>query len=216
MPANISVHTEEDPAFIVKVFAARITRSLNNSKKVKLLKSLKGKFALQFKDGQKLTASLTGGRGETKEIYLECGVGKDSKIVIHLDANDLDARPKIDGGYRHPFFTLKVGKLLDDSDICWMEAAKDFHDYARSDEKFPRAIKMRATDEGEYPVREHLILGEGEPEMEIEGSSRHLAALFSGSSILLQEVLKGKIKVYATLERQVEFTRVNMKYMLGL
>lgn len=215
MNTDIVIQTENDPALIVKVFAARFNRNLKNPGKTRLLKSLKGKFALSFTDGQKLTidpdkgGKRKGGK-RSKTIYLERGVHKDAKLVIHLDAENPNANPKIDGLYLHPFLALKLGKLLDDADISWTQAAEEFWIYAKNDEKFPQAIKILATD-----CDEHLLLGEGETEMEIEASSKSLATLFSGSAILLEEALKGKIRVYATMEKQVEFTRVNLKYMLG-
>lgn len=209
MSTSISIVTEEDPAFIVRVFAARFKRSLKIDKKARQLASLKGTFALKFKDGQALTISAQKTIQNSKKVTLKRGVDLKSSLVIHLDADRPELKPKITGLYRHLILAIKVGKLLDDSELSWIHAAEDFWEFAHKDSQFPKAIKILASDEGNI-----LELGEGKAELEMEGSSKILVDLFSGSTLLLQEVFRGRIKINSTMKPLTEFSRVNLEYML--
>lgn len=214
MNTDITIKTEEDPVFIVRFFSAQFKRSLKSRKKAKLLASLKGTFALNFKDGQALTISVGKVSVEKlkqgkKEVHLKRGADPAANITIHLDANKPELKPKIDGLYKHLILAVKVGKLLDDSDLDWTQEARDFWEFASKDKQFPKAITILSLDEGNL-----LKLGEGETVMELEASSKMLAQLFSGSTLLVQELFKGSIKVNAEIKPLTEFSRVNLDYML--
>ena len=74
----------------------------------------------------------------------------------------------------------------------------------------PRAIKFISTDEGR-----DLTVGPGEPEFEISGTASNLSSLLSGSSVLVGDLLGGKLRIKGSLEHMTILSEVTLNLMLG-
>lgn len=209
MLVQVKIETESDPAFIVQVFAAKFSRMLNNPVKRSLMAGINGIFALAFSDGQALTITAQRKENKTRTIHLGRGVSKSAGLVIHIDSKRPEKKPRIEGLFKHPLLALKVGKVLDDSQSDLKMEASTFWEFASPDSGFPGRLTVSITDQNET-----LHFGTDDTdEMVIEGNTKTLHDLFSGSSILIQEAFTGKVKINGTTQQIAEFSRLNIAYM---
>ena len=59
------------------------------------------------------------------------------------------------------------------------------------------------------------MLGDGEPEYEIHGSARALNSVFTGGSVLGEDLLNGKLYAVGSLQHLAELTGRSIAWMLG-
>jgi hypothetical protein len=209
MASGFEFKLEDDPVPIVLIFHTMLARALSDPGHARIATSIKGSFSLaSTTDPQSITISING-----RTISLKHGISGDAKIIIHLDFNkmsDPDYKPKVEGFRKHPFFAFKVGRLLTFPTSNWSDDAKIFWDITHSISRMPRAIKFISTDESR-----DLTLGHGEPEIEISGTASNLSSLLSGSSVLVSDLLGGKLQIKGSLEHMTILSEVTLNLMLG-
>ncbi len=203
--AHIEVAPDSPP--VVLGVAGRLKRSAAHPALGKKLERMKGVLALRSDaDPQSVTIRFDRGR-----IALAPGVAPDAGIVITMDFNDDAVKPKIVGAVRHPLFGLAAAKVMEPPLGTWQEEAAAFWAFARDTPRMPRSMLVVDTDHG---TQEQF--GEpGTPDYEVHGSGDALRAAFSGATILLVEVLSGRIMVVGTIEHSSVLTGRSIAWALG-
>ena len=209
MASGFEFKLEDDPVPIVLIFHTMLARALSDPRHARIAASIHGSFCLaSTTDPQSITISIEG-----KTIQLNHGISSDAKIIVHLDFNkmsDTGYKPKVEGLRRHPLFAYKVGRLLTFPASNLSDEAKKFWDMTHSIPRMPKAIKFISSDQGR-----ELTLGHGEPELEISGTERNLSSLLSGSSVLVSDLLGGKLQIRGSLEHMTILSEVTFNLMLG-
>ena len=204
--SEVVIEVEDDPVPIVKIIAAQFRRSMRHPEFVKVARRFNGTFALaSTTDPQAVTVRGSGGR-----LSLAHGVADDAKIVVRLDFNKPDEEPTVDGLWRHPLLALGVGKLMENYDKSWTDSAARFWERAHHVPRMPAAIRLRCTDDNR-----ELILGEGAPQVLLEGTEKQLTELLSGSTVFVLAVMEGKVKIDGSLEHLTILSEVTKDMMLG-
>lgn len=203
---DIAIEVEDDPVPIVKIIAAQFRRSLHHPQFVRVARRFSGTFALASStDPQAVTIRGGGGR-----FYLKHGIDPAAAIVVRLDFNNLDAQPKVEGLWRHPLLALKVGKLMETYDTSWTESATRFWERAGHLPRMPKAMLLHCNDDGS-----ELILGQGKPEVSLEGSAKQLIELLTGGTVFVLAVMDGKVRIDGSLEHLTILSEVTKDLMLG-
>ena len=70
----------------------------------------------------------------------------------------------------------------------------------------PKAIKFTSTDENR-----DLSFGDEEAEIKISGESKNLSSLLSGSTVLIGEVLAGRIRIHGSLHHLTVLSEATLK-----
>jgi len=209
MASSFTFKLENDPVPIVLMFKTMLEHALSNRNHAEVAGSVQGSFSLvSTTDPQSLTIGI-----DDNVISIQRGVSRHSKITIHLDFTKIAEpgyKPKLTGMFKHPLFAYKVGKLLTFPPSNWADDAKRFWDAAKSIKGMPGAMKLISTNEGR-----ELMLGEGEDLVEIIGSSLSLASLFSGSSVLINDLMQGKLQMRGTLKHMTVLSGVTLQSMVG-
>jgi hypothetical protein len=203
--ATIDVAPDSPP--IVLGIAARLRRVAADDKLGPRLARMKGTLALRSSvDKQSATVRFDRGR-----VHLSSGVAPDAGLVITLDFGDDTAKPKVAGALRHPLLALGASKVLDPPARPWQEEASAFWEFAQRMPRVPRSMLVVCTDDGST-----LKLGEpGEPEYQIHGSAKALQSALGGSSILLEDVLAGRLLVVGSLEHASVLTGAAIAWAMG-
>lgn len=209
MASGFDFKLENDPVPIVLIFRTLLRRALANPRHARIAASIKGSFSLaSTTDPQSITITING-----RNISLKHGISKDAKIIVRLDfskMSDPAYKPTVEGVLKHPYFAFKVGRLLTFPESNWTDDAKEFWDIAQSLPGMPRAIKFLSTDESR-----DLTLGNGEPEIAISGTASNLSSLLTGSSVLVSDLLGGKLQINGSLEHMAILSEVTLGLMLG-
>lgn len=209
MVSDFEFELEDDPVPIVITFCTIFKHALSNPRHAALARSINGSFSLASStDPQSLTISI-----DTNHIHIRHGISDNAKIVMRLDFSKMlepGYKPQVTGSLRHPLFAYRISQLLNFPQSSWADDAKRFWDNAQSLPGMPGAIKFISTDENR-----DLIVGEGEPDVEISGASRSLAHLLSGATVLISEVMKGKIRIRSSLHHLTVLSEATVKMMLG-
>jgi hypothetical protein len=209
MASEFIFEIEDNPVPIVLIFKKMLENALSNRDHAQTARAIDGSFSLvSSTDPQSLTITVDG-----STIRLKHGVSKQSKIIIRLDfarMSEPGYKPRITGLFKHPLFAYKVGKFLSFPPSNWADNAKRFWEVAGSVKGMPDAIKLTSTNEGR-----ELTLGEGENVVEILGSSTSLSDLFSGSSVLINELLQGNLQMRGTLKHMTVLSGVTLQSMMG-
>jgi hypothetical protein len=160
-------------------------------------------------DPQAVTMRFANGK-----VLVEHGVATDSGVVIEADLlrlNDPDApKPKVSGAARHPLLALAAAKVLDPPAGPWPEEARAFWEFARNHPRMPKAMLVVGTDDNS-----RLTLGDTPPEYELYGTAHALTSVFSGGSVLGQDMLDGKLFGVGSLQHLAELTGRSIAWMLG-
>lgn len=206
----MQIRTEPDAPPIVLILAATLRRAAADPKLAATLARMQGVAALKSAlDPQAATMRFTRGR-----VEIERGVAADATVVVEADLatmNDPDPpKPKVTGAARHPQFALALGKVLDPPKPAWQDAARDFWSFAARQRGMPAALEVVNTDTGEK-----LLLGGGEPRCELHGTGHRLTGLFTGNSVLGEELLAGKLAFVGTLQHVAVLTGRTIAYALG-
>ncbi len=209
MASSFTFHLEDEPVPIVLIFHTLLRHALANRHHARIARSIHGSFALaSTTDPQSLTISIQG-----DSIHLQHGIAEDARITIRLDFAKMSLqgyRPVVEGYLKHPLFTWKVARLLDFPVSSWADDAKRFWDAAHGMKGMPRCLRIICTDE-----ERELDFGEGEPEAELYGKADDLAGLLSGGSILISDLMEGKLTMISTMEHLTVLSEATQKMMLG-
>jgi hypothetical protein len=171
---------------------------------------MKGVVALKSSvDPQAVTIRFASGK-----ILVEHGVAADTGVVIEADLlrmSEPDAeKPKVTGAARHPMLAFAASKILDPPAGPWQEEARAFWEFARNHPRMPASMLVVCTDDGS-----RLTLGDTTPEYELYGSAHTLTTVFSGGSVLGEDMLNGKLQGVGSLQHFAELTGRSIAWMLG-
>jgi len=202
---DVTITVEEDPVPIVKIIAAQFRRSLRHRAFVRAARGFNGTFALaSTTDPQAVTVSA-----RSRNIHVSRGVSGDAKVVVRLDFNS-DQAPTVEGLWRHPLLALRVGKLMETYEKSWTDSARQFWEQTAGFPGMPAAIRLHCTDDDS-----ELTVGEGAPEVELEGSAGQLIEILTGANVFVLAALQGKIRAEASLQHATVLSEVTKKLMLG-
>ena len=200
------IEVDDDAPPAVLGVAGTLRRAQRDPKLAHQLARMKGVLALRSSvDAQAVTARFDGGR-----VRVSPGVADDADVVITLDFNDPSAKPKVSGAARHPMLALGASKVLEPAPGTWQEEARSFWAFAGDTARMPRALSVRCTDDGSS-----LVLGEGPPQYEIEGTAAALGSMFSGASVFGDDLLNGKLFAVGSLEHASVLTGRSIAWALG-
>lgn len=202
----ITVTQEADATPLVRIFAAKFTAALQHSDYASLVGKTIGRFALKStQDHSAITVEV-----KRMSIDISSGVKPDCNIVIHLDFNKPDAKPKIEGLFRHPMYAIAVGKLLEFPEINWADALKRLWEQYKNYPGMPDGITAKSLDEDRQ-----LSVGNTSTPLYVEGKSAMLAEAFSGGAPFVQLLFEGKLHGHYDLKHAVVLSDVTLQIMLG-
>jgi hypothetical protein len=119
-------------------------------------------------------------------------------------------KPKVSGVARHLKLALAASKVLDPPAGTWQDEARAFWEFAHDHPRMPRVLLVVCTDD-----ESRLVLGAGPPEYELYGSARALTSVFTGGSVLGEDLLNGKLCGVGSLQHLAELTGRSIAWMLG-
>jgi hypothetical protein len=168
---------------------------------------MKGVIALRSSiDKQSATLRFDSGR-----VSVSPGVAPDAGLVITLDFEDAAAKPKVKGALRHPLLGLAAAKVLDPPMGTWQQEAAAFWAFAQNAPRMPRSLLVVCTDDGS-----RVQFGEaGEPDYQVHGTAKALVSAFGGSSVLINDVLNGRLLVVGSLEHASVLTGCAIAWAMG-
>jgi hypothetical protein len=206
----VEIALEDDPTPLVRILGATLRRSARQPALEAKLRAMQGVVALKSTvDPQAVTIRFRKGR-----VTVEHGVAADRGVVIEADLlrmNDADApKPKVSGVARHPRLALAVSKVLDPPAAPWPEEARAFWEFARNHPRMPAAMLVVCTDDNA-----RLTLGDTAPEYELYGSAHALTSVFTGGSVIGEDMLNGKLHGVGSLQHLAELTGRSIAWMFG-
>ena len=206
----VEIALEDDATPLVRILGATLQRAARQPGLESKLRSMQGVVALKSSvDPQAVTMRFAKGK-----VTVEHGVAADSGVVIEADLtkmNEPDApKPKVTGIARHPRLALAVSKVLDPPAGSWQDEARAFWEFARNHPRMPKAVLVVCTDDGA-----RLTLGDTAPEYELYGSTRALLSVFTGNSVLGEDMLNGELAGVGSLQHLAELTGRSIAWMLG-
>jgi len=206
----VQIALEDDPTPLVRILGAILQRSARQPALQSKIRSMRGVVALKSSvDPQAATIRFDKGR-----VTLEHGVAADSGVVIEADLlrmNEPNApKPLVRGLARHLMLALAASKVLDPPSRPWQDEARAFWEFARDHPRMPKTLLVVCTDDGS-----RLTLGEGTPEYEIHGRGRALISVFTGGSVLGEDMLNGKLYGVGSLQHLAELTGRSIAWMFG-
>ena len=202
----IAVTVEDDATPLVRIFAAKFSTALHHSDYAALVGRTVGVFALKSsKDFSAITVTV-----ERQSIHITSGVKPNCKIVIHLDFNNPEGKPKIEGLLRHPRYAIAVGKLLEFPEIHWADALKRLWEQYKHYPGMPAGITAKSLTEDRQ-----LSVGNMDSPLYVEGESKMLAEAFSGGAPFVQLLADGKLKGNYDYQHIVVLSDVTLQLMLG-
>lgn len=208
-PRTVTVTVEPDPSPLALILASTLRRAARAPKLAATMASAAGAIALKSTvDPQAATVRL--GHGTA---HVVTGV-RDADVVIEVDIarmNDPDApKPKVTGAARHPKLALAASKILEPPARPWQQEAADFFAFASAHPAAPRSLRVVATDS-----RAEVTFGERPAEYELHGTEHALGTLFTGGSVLGEELVNGRLGAVGTLRHTAELTGRSLAWMLG-
>ncbi len=206
----VQITLEDDATPLVRILGATLRRSARNPALESKLKGMRGVVALKSSvDPQAVTMRFDKGR-----VAIERGVAADSGVVIEADLTKMNEpgaeKPKLKGVARHLKLALAANKVLDPQPGPWQDEARLFWGFAHNHPRMPATLLVVCTDDGS-----RLVLGNGEPEYELHGSARALNSVFTGGSVLGEDLLNGKLRAVGSLQHLAELTGRSIAWMLG-
>ncbi|MBQ75966.1 MAG: hypothetical protein CMQ20_13225 [Gammaproteobacteria bacterium] len=209
MTTDFVFKLETDPVPIVLSLYTTLKHALSNPAYAALARSIDGCFSIaSTRDPQSATITLKG-----NQIDIHHGVSDKAKITINLDLSRMSEegyRPSVKGLLRHPFFAYRVGRLLNFPATSWADDAKRFWDSTQFLPYMPKAIKFTSTDK-----QQHLSFGNGPTDVEICGKSKVLSSMLTGSSILVEDIIAGRIQIIGSLKHLSVLSEATLKMKLG-
>lgn len=204
------VELEPDPVPLARITASLVRRSLA---------AWSGGGPLARARGVIVLASATDPQAVTLRIGADCisirrGADTDADVSITMDLGDSDAKPKVEGAAKHPVLALAAAKLLEPPVGDWQTEADRFFESAMAHADCPRPVRLVATDV-DGPARQQQWGGAGDPAIEIHGQAARLAAAMSGSAVVAEEVLNGRLFVVADLRDLSLLTKYAIDHLFG-
>ena len=208
----MQVVLEPDATPLVRIIATTMFASLVEADVARKAERLRGVFALRSeKDPQAVTMRFDRGR-----VELTRGVAPDAQVVVTVDLDNMSgpdaAKPKVRGAARHPWFALKVSKLLEPKARPWSEHAREFWESSHARSGMPDQLRVVCLDDGT-----ELNLGNGadaKSTYEIHGPAPALLSIFSGNSVFGQDLLDGKVFVIGSLQHASVLTGSFLEWMM--
>jgi hypothetical protein len=206
---SVVITVEPDPSPLALILASTLRRAARTPKLAATMAGASGAIALKSSvDPQAATIRLGDG-----VAHVVSGV-RDADVVIEVDINrmsDPDApKPKVTGAARHPKLALAASKILEPPARPWQLDAAEFWAFAGSHPGSPRGIRIVATD-----THAEVSFGEQPAEYELHGSEHALSTLFSGGSVLGEELVNDRLSAVGTLRHTAELTGRSLAWMLG-
>jgi hypothetical protein len=206
----VDITLEDDPTPLVKILGAILQRSARHPALVSKLQGMQGVVALKSSvDPQAATIRFDNGT-----VKLEHGVAADSGVVIETDLTKMNEpnapKPKVSGAARHLKLALAVSKVLEPPTGSWQDEARAFWAFAHDHPRMPAALLVVCTDDGA-----RLTLGDGPPEYELHGRAHALLSVFTGGSVLGEDMLNGKLYGVGSLQHLAELTGRSIAWMFG-
>jgi len=151
-------------------------------------------------------------RFDRGNIDLALGTPPEVDLVITIDFNDPDAKPKVKGALTHLTLALAVAKVLEPPVGTWQEEAQKFWAFASDWPRMPKSFLVVCTDDGT-----ELRLGDpsGAPEFELHGTGKELTNVLSGNAIITEQLLDGKLSAVYTLEHASVLTGRSIAWVMG-
>ncbi len=150
-------------------------------------------------------------RFDRGNIALSPGVAADAGVVITLDPNDATVKPKVAGAARHPLFALDLAKVMEPPTGTWQDEATSFWAFASDTPRMPARLRVVCTDDGA-----EASFGDGNGSVyEIHGTAEALCSVFSGASILGQDMLDGKLQLVGSIEHASILTGRSIAWAFG-
>jgi hypothetical protein len=208
--APVQIALEDDPTPLVRIVGATLRRSARNPALEAKLRSMEGVVALKSSvDPQAVTIRFAKGN-----VTLEHGVAADTGVVIEADLTKMNEpnaeKPKVRGAARHLKLALAVAKVLEPPTGTWQEEARAFWEFARDHPRMPGVLLVVCTDDDS-----RLTLGDGSPDYELHGSATALTSVFTGGSVLGEDMLNGKLCGVGSLQHLAELTGRSIAWMFG-
>jgi hypothetical protein len=206
----VEIALEDDAPPVARGVAATLRRAAADPRLDRRLRRTQGVLALRScKDPQAVTVRFYGDRAAVSG-----GAAADADVVITLDFDDpggVDApKPKVRGAARHPLLALTVSKVLEPTLGTWQEEAARFWAFAKDAPRVPRSVRVECTDDGR-----EVLLGPGPAEFELLGPADVLVALFTGSTVLGQALLEGRLQAVGTFEQTSVLTGRSLAWVMG-
>lgn len=207
---EINVTIEDDATPLVRNYANTLRLTWQKPAGQKLLQGLKTRFALRsYRNAQALTFTIN-----DKDIHIEHGVASSVPVVFTLDFARPEHVQATTGKFRHPLLSRKLLRLLALPLPPWTDSAKRFWQRARHAPHIPEALAVTCTDEDRT-----LNLGEAAPDSnsraELQGRARDLEKLFAGSTVLVEEVIMGRIRAKSAFQYLAGLSQVGLQIRLG-
>ncbi len=208
----MEVVTEPDPTPLVMIIAGTVRRSLRAPGTAGRTRGVRGTFALRsLKDPQAVSVTLE----ESRILVRRGATGADVVISADLDlmAEPDPPKPKVSGAARHPRLALAAAKLLEPPLGSWQSEAEKFMEFALSSPEMPRPVRVVCTDDGAERTF-GAVAGEP-PVLELHGTAHRLVNAMSGSTLITQDVLDGKLQVCGSLRDLSLLTGRALAWMFG-
>lgn len=207
MPSIVEV--EDDPVPLALIIAKVLRRNETSRDRAKLLAETKGNVAFRSAtDPQAITIRFQRGR-----VRVERGADAGADMTITADlatmGDDGGPKPKVTGAAAHPRLALAVSKLLEPPLDPWPEEATRFWAFAAHHPGSPPGLKVVCLDDG------HARHFGDPPYYEIHGSARRLQTLFSGGSVLAEDLLAGRLYAVGKLQHTAELTGRSLDWAMG-
>ena len=162
------------------------------------IQGLKAVFSIRSsKDHQAVTFRI-----DEEAVHLSPGVAPDAAIVITMDFDRPEDKPRISNLWRHPLLSLPLPN--------WADSAKRFWSASRDLPHMPARLIITCSDE-----QRSLSFGEGEPRVELIATAKVLEQLLVGNTLLVQELISGKVRIRGKLQHMAGLTQACQKLMLG-
>ncbi len=208
----MKVVTEPDPTPLVMIIAGTVRRSLDAPGTKGRIRGVRGTFALRsLNDPQAVSVTL-----EDSRVYVQRGsTGADVVITADLDlmAEPDPPKPKVSGAARHPRLALAAAKLLEPPLGSWRSEAERFMEFALRSPDMPRPVRVVCTDDGSEMT--FGAVADEPPVLELHGSGHRLVNAMSGSTLITQDVLDGKLRVCGSLRDLSLMTGRALAWMFG-
>lgn len=203
-PFAVNIDREATP--LVRVLASTLRLALQRLETHKVLSRLDGTFTVKSMKGTQ-AATYT---FEKDRVTIKAGTSRKAKVIIEADLDDTSIKPNITGLYRHPFASIYFGKLLSLSLPSWADNAKRFWTVTLGLPNMPEKLIITATDESRS-----LSFGEGVNSAEIIGKASQLGPLLAGQSILVDDVMRGKLQFRGSLKYLTGISHAGQKFLVG-
>lgn len=206
MPDVVFEIDPEAPPFALGVSTV-LKRSAANPPRARRLKRMKGVLGMRsMSDPQTATVRFHRGR-----ITVGGGLADDKDVVITVDPNDSAVKPKVEGAARHLFFALNLAKVMEPPTGTWEEEAAAFWAFAANAPRMPSRLRVVCTDDGT-----EAVFGNGDGAIyEIHGSASALTSAFSGTSIIGEDALEGRLRIVGSFEHISILTGRSIAWALG-